>query len=246
MYAARCAMAKLAARLGHAALAEQQATRAASLRDQFEQQFWCDDIGTYALALDGDKRPCRVRSSNAGQCLFTGIVAPQRARQIADQLLGEEFFTGWGVRTVATSEARYNPMSYHNGSVWPHDTALIAFGFSRYGLREAASKLFTALFDASSFVDMNRLPELFCGFPRRPGEAPPSIQSPVPRRRGHQRRCSYSFRAASACQSRHTSVGYAATGRSCRPLLTRSGFETSLSQEERWTSRFGGMATMCR
>jgi glycogen debranching enzyme len=171
-YAARCAMAKVAARLGHTALAEQQTARAASLRDQFDQQFWCDDIGTYALALDGDKRPCKVRSSNAGQCLFTGIVAPHRARQVADQLLGEAFFTGWGVRTVATSEARYNPMSYHNGSVWPHDTALIALGFSRYGLRDAAVRLLTGLFDASSFVDLGRLPELFCGFPRRPGEGP--------------------------------------------------------------------------
>ena len=171
-YAARCAVAKLAARLGHTALAEQQAARAASLRDQFDQQFWCDDIGTYALALDGDKRPCRVRSSNAGQCLFTGIAAPKRARQIADQFLGEEFFTGWGVRTVAASEARYNPMSYHNGSVWPHDTALIALGFSRYGLRDAAAQLLTGLFDASAFVDLSRLPELFCGFPRRKGEGP--------------------------------------------------------------------------
>ena len=145
---------------------------AASLRDQFDKQFWCDEIGTYALALDGDKRPCKVRASNAGQCLFTGIAAPQRARQVADQLLSETFFTGWGVRTVATSEARYNPMSYHNGSVWPHDTALIALGFSRYGLRDAAAQLLTGLFDASSFVDLGRLPELFCGFPRRPGEGP--------------------------------------------------------------------------
>ena len=171
-YAARCAVAKLAGRLGHAALAEQQVARAASLRDQFDQQFWCDEIGTYALALDGDKRPCKVRSSNAGQCLFTGIAAPRRARQVADQLLGEAFFTGWGVRTVATSEARYNPMSYHKGSVWPHDTALIALGFSRYGLRDAAAQLLTGLFDASAFVDLSRLPELFCGFPRRPGEGP--------------------------------------------------------------------------
>ena len=171
-YAARCAMAKLAARLGHEALAEHQAGRAASLRDQFDQQFWCDEIGTYALALDGDKRPCKVRTSNAGQCLFTGIVAPQRARQVADQLLSEAFFTGWGVRTVAASEARYNPMSYHNGSVWPHDTALIALGFSRYGLRDASAQLLTGLFEASSFVDLSRLPELFCGFRRRPGEGP--------------------------------------------------------------------------
>ena len=171
-YAARCAMARLAARLGHEALAEHQDARAASLRDQFDQQFWCDEIGTYALALDGDKRLCKVRSSNAGQCLFTGIVAPQRARQVADQLLSDAFFTGWGVRTVATSEARYNPMSYHNGSVWPHDTALIALGFSRYGLRDAAAQLLTGLFDASSVADLNRLPELFCGFPRRKGEGP--------------------------------------------------------------------------
>jgi glycogen debranching enzyme len=103
---------------------------------------------TYALALDGAKRPCRVRTSNAGHCLFAGIVGPERARRLARTLLGPESFSGWGVRTVAASEARYNPMAYHNGSVWPHDNALIAHGLGRYGLGDMALRVWTGLFEA--------------------------------------------------------------------------------------------------
>ncbi len=124
------------------------------------------------MALDGAKRQCQVRSSNAGQCLYTGIVAADRAARVAEQLLGENFFTGWGIRTLATTEHRYSPMSYHNGSVWPHDNALIALGLSRYGLREATARVLQGLFDASRFMSLNRLPELFCGFARRPAEKP--------------------------------------------------------------------------
>ena len=171
-YAARCGMARLASRLGHDELAARQTVRASELRYRFEKEFWCDSIGSYALALDGAKRQCRVRSSNAGQCLYTGIAAADRAARVAEQLLGESFFTGWGIRTLAATERCYNPMSYHNGSVWPHDNALIAMGFSRYGLREATARVLQALFDASLSMDLTRMPELFCGFARRPAEGP--------------------------------------------------------------------------
>src|SRR5262249_59025820 len=98
------------------------------LRERFEHQFWCEELSTYALALDGEKRPCRVRSSNAGQCLFTRIVNPARAQRLAQTLMHADSFSGWGVRTIAAHEARYNPMSYHNGSIWPHANPLIAYG----------------------------------------------------------------------------------------------------------------------
>ena len=114
---------------------------------------------------------CGVRASNAGHCLFTGIAHPARARRVAEALMGEAFFTGWGVRTLAMHESRYNPMSYHNGSIWPHDNAILGAGFARYGMRPAAARILAGLFDASLFVDY-RMPELFCGFHRRAGEGP--------------------------------------------------------------------------
>jgi len=113
-----------------------------------------------------------VRTSNAGHCLFAGIATQDHARRAATTLTDETSFSGWGIRTVASSEARYNPMSYHNGSVWPHDNSLIAAGFARYGLKESAAMVLAGLLDASLFFDLHRLPELFCGFPRRAGESP--------------------------------------------------------------------------
>ena len=129
-------------------------------------------LQTYALALDGSKRPCVVRSSNAGQCLLTGIARPDRARAVAESLLEQGLFSGWGIRTIDASEARYNPMSYHNGSVWPHDNALIAAGFARYGFADLVGTILTALLDASRFFESHRIPELFCGFHKRRGEGP--------------------------------------------------------------------------
>ena len=123
--------------------------RAAELRTRFDQSFWDEALGTYVLALDGEKRPCRVRTSNAGHALFTGIALPSRAARVMADLMQPSFFSGWGIRTVATTEARYNPMSYHNGSVWPHDNAMIAAGFARYGHRTGAARIFRGLFDAS-------------------------------------------------------------------------------------------------
>ncbi|HEX7579900.1 MAG TPA: glycogen debranching N-terminal domain-containing protein, partial [Thermoanaerobaculia bacterium] len=134
VYAARRAGAVLAATLGHTKEAEALEGQAEALRRLFEETFWCEDLSTYAMALDGAKRPCRVRSSAAGQCLFTGIVSPERARRVARTLLLPESFSGWGIRTVAASEARYSPLAYHDGSVWPHDNALIAEGLARYDI----------------------------------------------------------------------------------------------------------------
>ena len=172
VYAAKRAAAVVAAALGKPDLAQALKEQARDLQLRFEEAFWCEDLSTYALALDGDKKPCRVRASNAGYCLFTGIARRERARLVAHTLLGDDFFSGWGIRTVSSRENRYNPMSYHNGSIWPHDNALIARGFSRYGFRHEALKILTGLLDASVFLDLHRLPELFCGFPRRPGQGP--------------------------------------------------------------------------
>jgi glycogen debranching enzyme len=124
------------------------------------------------LALDGAKEQCRVRASNAGHCLLTGIAGRDHAARAAQALLASESFSGWGVRTIAATEARYNPMSYHDGSIWPHDNALIAAGLARYGFKEMAVQLTSALFDASLSFDLHRMPELFCGFDRRSGEGP--------------------------------------------------------------------------
>ncbi|HEX3863694.1 MAG TPA: amylo-alpha-1,6-glucosidase, partial [Stellaceae bacterium] len=145
---------------------------ARQLAERFEQAFWCEDLRTYALALDGDKKPCRVRTSNAGQLLFSGMIRQDRAWLVAADLMRPHFFTGWGIRTVARGEARYNPMSYHDGSIWPHDNALIALGLARYGLKHSVGHLFGALFDAAAYMDLRRLPELFCGFRREKGRGP--------------------------------------------------------------------------
>jgi glycogen debranching enzyme len=172
VYAAKCSAAKIASVIGFPARAARLAQEAEELKAHFDQAFWCDEIGTYALALDGAKRRCAVRTSNPGHLLFAGIAPRDRAKQVGDQLLGKSFYSGWGVRTVADTEARYNPMSYHNGSVWPHDNALIGLGLARYGLKNGLQTLFSGMFDAASYMDLRRLPELFCGFQRMRGRGP--------------------------------------------------------------------------
>ncbi|MGH7030208.1 MAG: amylo-alpha-1,6-glucosidase [Stellaceae bacterium] len=172
VYAAKQHAATLAQAVGRARLAAELAGQAETLRGKFEDAFWCEELSTYALALDGAKQPCRVVASNAGHALLTGIAAADRAGRVAETLLGMACFSGWGVRTVAVSAARYNPMSYHNGSVWPHDNALIAMGLARYGLKSGVLRIFKGLFDAAGSMDLRRLPELFCGFPWRKLNAP--------------------------------------------------------------------------
>jgi glycogen debranching enzyme len=173
-YAARVAASELAHALGHSALESQLREKAAALRTRFEAAFWCEEMGLYALALDGNKQPCRVRTSNAGHTLFTGIASEGRAAATAKALGDETFFTGWGVRTLADREVRYNPMAYHNGSIWPHDNALLAMGFAGLPDKELALRIFGAQLEASAFFESGRLPELFCGFRRRDGKAPTS------------------------------------------------------------------------
>ena len=172
VYEAKLLAADVAQALGDPPLAQRLQSQALDLRQRFDEAFWCDRIGTYAIALDADKRPCEVATSNAGHALWTGIALPERAAVAVRRFMEDDFFCGWGIRTVASSQARYNPMSYHNGSVWPHDNALIAAGMARYGYTEEAMRVLAALFDASLHFDRHRLPELFCGFPRRPNEGP--------------------------------------------------------------------------
>jgi glycogen debranching enzyme len=172
VYAAKQHAAHLAAMLGYEEKAARLREEAASLREKFEAAFWCEELSTYGLALDGAKNLCRVVASNAGHALLTGIADPARARRVADTLLGISCFSGWGIRTIAVSSARYNPMSYHNGSVWPHDNALIALGMARYGFKPGVMKVFRGLFEAAGYMELRRLPELFCGFPWRKLTAP--------------------------------------------------------------------------
>jgi glycogen debranching enzyme len=174
VYAAKRTAADLARSLEKNALAEDLERGAGALRGRFEKTFWCEELSTYGLALDAQKRLCQVRASNAGHCLFAGIASEERARRVAATLMHKSSFSGWGIRTVAATESRFNPVSYHNGSIWPHDNALIAAGFARYGFAREAETIFSALSEAANFFDLHRLPELFGGFPRRSSEGPVS------------------------------------------------------------------------
>jgi glycogen debranching enzyme len=172
VYEAKLLAADVADDLGDMALSHKLRTEAQALKRRFERAFWCEEIGSYAIALDGQKSPCKVLSSNAGHALWTGIAAPEHAARISLGFLDDRFYNGWGIRTIAGGQARYNPMSYHNGSIWPHDNALIAAGMARYGHTGHALRVLSGLFESSLYFDDNRLPELFCGFPRRSSEGP--------------------------------------------------------------------------
>jgi glycogen debranching enzyme len=172
VYLAKVLSAKLCHWVQKGDWAQRLESEAAALKKKFVERFWLPDQDFVAIALDGEKKPCSVLSSNAGQCLFTGILDLCHAEKLGEKLLGEAMFTGWGIRTLGSHEARFNPMSYHNGSVWPHDNSLIAAGFARYGMKDEVLKITEALFDVSVNIDLYRLPELFCGFPRREGQGP--------------------------------------------------------------------------
>jgi glycogen debranching enzyme len=174
VYRAKLDAAELAQMRGENERAKALREQAESLRQRFEKAFWCDDIGTYAIALDRHKQRCEIRSSNAGQVLWSGIASAERAQLVARGLLSKESFSGWGIRTIAEGEPHYNPMSYHNGSIWPHDNALIAAGMARYGgaAKSKTATIMTAMLDASIGMDQHRLQELFCGFVRRESEGP--------------------------------------------------------------------------
>ena len=172
VYAAFDAMARLALARGDLEQSTELAERALRLRDRFEQEFWSPELDCYALAIDSDRRPCRVLASNAGHCLYSGIAGADRASRVAKQLLSESMYSGWGIRTLARGEAAYNPMSYHNGSVWPHDNALIAAGLARYGFKREAARILTSMFELGRWLEAGRMPELICGFERRDGQGP--------------------------------------------------------------------------
>jgi len=166
VYAAKTGLADLYAADGDHGRADALRGQARELREQFERDFWMDGEGCYAQALDGAKQQIPAVTSNAGHALWAGIASPEHARRTAARLLAPDMFTGWGIRTLSSTYPTYNPMSYHNGSVWPHDNSLIAHGFARYGLREEAAAIVEGLFEAGKRYPDARLPELFCGFAR--------------------------------------------------------------------------------
>lgn len=205
----------LARALGKSRLAEKWLTKAAQLREYFGRAFWDEDLQTFILALDGNKRPCRVRSSNAGHALWAEISDEKQAFLVAQTLLAKDSFSGWGVRTISSREALYNPVSYHNGSVWPHDNAIIASGLARYGLKFYLHRLFQGLFEASTYFPYHRLPELFCGFSKRPDAGP----TPYPVACNPQ-----AWAAAAVFLMLEACLGLQFTPRGicfCRPLLPR-------------------------
>jgi glycogen debranching enzyme len=166
VYLARKGMARLARRRGELDLADRLDAAATDLRTRFEAAFWLDEPGTYAVALDGDKRAVDSVTSNAGHVLWSGIASPERAARVAASLMAPDMFSGWGIRTLSSAMAGYNPISYHIGSIWPHDNAICATGLWRYGFGEEASRVAAALLEATQFFRDARLPELFCGFDR--------------------------------------------------------------------------------
>lgn len=171
-YAAWRAAARLAGFLEYHDIENTLIEKANELKRKFNRAFWIPELEFYAMALDRDKQPCRVISSNPGHCLWTEVADREKARAVASRMLSDELFCGWGIRTLGKREVRYNPMSYHNGSVWPFDTALAAAGFKRYGFAEEFNQLATALFEASLYLEGARLPELYCGFDRVPLHGP--------------------------------------------------------------------------
>jgi glycogen debranching enzyme len=166
VYDAKRRMSGLATVRGETDLAQRLLAESETLRQRFEERFWVEDQRYYAMALDGDKRHLDAIGSNAGQCLWSGIASPSRARDVADRLMGPELFSGWGIRTYAEGQPGYNPIGYHTGSVWPHDTSLIAAGLKRYGFDDESNRLVGRVFQAAQQFDEYRLPELFCGFDR--------------------------------------------------------------------------------
>jgi glycogen debranching enzyme len=170
-YAALKCMSELATRRGNEAAGTQWLRKADALRTAIEERFWVPQMHYYAIAIDGDGAPCRVYASNAGHLLYCGVPSEERAALVAAQLMSSRFSSGWGIRTLAEREPRYNPMSYHNGSIWPHDTSLCAAGISRYGGRANVVQILNDIFETANQFGM-RLPELYCGFPRVAGQGP--------------------------------------------------------------------------
>jgi glycogen debranching enzyme len=172
VYMAKLRVADVFDALGDRSTAGRLREEGQDLKDRFNRAFWIEEDKYLAAALDGDKRQVRTIVSNPGQCFYSGILDADKAEHVARRLLQPEMFSGWGIRTMSKSATAYNPMSYHNGSVWPHDNALIAAGLKRYGYVKSTNRVVTAIFDAAIHADYMRLPELFCGFTRRTPNQP--------------------------------------------------------------------------
>ena len=166
VYAAYTSIAEVAGRLGHQEMADRVSEHAETLKSRFSRDFWLERERTVALALDANKRPCRVMASNSAHCLATGLLDREQSEALAERLISEEMFTGWGIRTLGSAEQRYSPISYHNGSVWPHDNAIAAAGLARITGRQAVLRILEGLLEASIQLSTGSLPELFCGFRR--------------------------------------------------------------------------------
>jgi len=177
VFDAKTRMAALARMRGDVDLADRLVNDAEALRARFEEAFWVEDQRYYAMALDAEKKQADAIGSNAGQCLWSGIVSPARARDVADRLLSPAMFSGWGIRTYAQGQPGFNPFGYHTGTVWPHDTSLAAAGLKRYGFQDEANRLVGQVFEAAQHFGEFRLPELFCGFDRE--KAPMPVPYPV-------------------------------------------------------------------
>lgn len=172
VYYAKRRLGELFSALGEKGKGDKLRREAEELRRKVEELFWDEELRFYIMALDGEKRPVRVVSSNAGQLLLSSLPSPERAREVIRRLLQRDMFSGWGIRTLSNREHYYNPMSYHNGSIWPHDNALILKGIKRYGDTEAFCEVMNGLTEASMRMENLRLPELFCGFKRKRYDEP--------------------------------------------------------------------------
>ncbi|HEY7180432.1 MAG TPA: amylo-alpha-1,6-glucosidase, partial [Blastocatellia bacterium] len=177
VYLAKILMADLYQRAGERQRADDLRTEAADLRERFNRDFWIEEKGIYAMALQGDNKQLAVVSSNPGHALWTGIAEPDKARRTMERLMAADMFSGWGVRTLSSKEKRYNPAGYHLGAVWPHDNSIIAAGMRRYGFDDAAQRIFTGIIEAATHFEHHRLPEVFSGFGRDEYEVP--VRYPV-------------------------------------------------------------------
>jgi glycogen debranching enzyme len=169
---AKLRMAEIFEACGEPETAARLRDQAAELQQRFEDRFWCEDMGFYAFGLDPAKQPIKTLASNVGHCLWSGLLRTDRAERVVRRFLAPDFWSGWGIRTLSADHPGYNPYSYHRGSIWPHDNALIALGFKRYGFAEEAARIARDIFEAASYFAAYRLPELYAGLPRRPGSFP--------------------------------------------------------------------------
>jgi len=172
VFDARLRMAEVFDVMDEPARAASLRASAAELRERFEAAFWCEDLGFYAFGLDPTKQPITSLASNVGHCLWSGLPRPDRAARVVRRFLEPDFWSGWGIRTLSARHPGYNPYSYHRGSVWPHDNALIAHGFKRYGFADECSRVARDIFEAASCFSGYRLPELYAGLQRQTGAFP--------------------------------------------------------------------------